>query len=297
MKRNLLLAMVLVATILMMGQLTYADEEHSHAHDTEPSVASEIADVVTNEYCPVMPDEKVDPDIHVEYQGKMVYLCCKMCRRQFLENPDEYLAALPQFASSNSDPSSGAPGTHEQADHAHELEVASSDPLSRNEGYEEHVHDHATDHGNAQELPSKVIRFSGKFHPVVVHFPIALTIIALLAEVLFVFRREELFRSAGRFCIIASALGALVAATLGWAAASSATYPSLELTLAFHRWLGTGAALLVVGCAILSESAARKDSRRLYWSYFVALTVGSVLIGVVGHLGATLIYGPNHFGF
>lgn len=294
MKRNPLLAMVLVATILMMGQLTYADEEHSHAHDTEPSVASEIADTVTNEYCPVMPGEKVDPEIHVEYQGKMVYLCCKMCRRQFLENPDEYLAALPQFASSNSDPSSGAPRTHE---HAHELEVASSDPLSRNGGHEEHVHDHAKDHGNAQELPSRVIRFTGKFHPVVVHFPIALTIIALLAEVLFLFRKEDLFRSAGRFCIVTSAFIALIAATLGWAAASSATYPSLELTLSFHRWLGTGAALLVVGCAILSEAAARKENRRLYWWYFGTLTVGSVLIGVVGHLGATLIYGPDHFGF
>lgn len=294
MKRSPLIALVLFTAFLAASQSTHADGDH--AHGTKHSSVAEVSGVVTNEFCPVMPEERVDPDIHVEYEGKTVYLCCKMCRRDFLESPDEYLAALPQFASSNSEKSS-APRTHEQADHAHELEVASSDPLSRNGGHEEHVHDRATDHGNAQELPSRVIRFTGKFHPVVVHFPIALTIIALLAEVLFVFRREELFRSAGRFCIVTSSLGAIVATTLGWAAANSATYPSLELTLSFHRWLGTGAALLVVGCAILSEAAARKDNRRLYWWYFGTLTVGSFLIGVVGHLGATLIYGPNHFGF
>jgi uncharacterized membrane protein/YHS domain-containing protein len=295
MKRNPLTALVLFAVFITLSQSILADGDN--AHDTEHSGVAEVSGVVTNEYCPVMPDEKVDPEIHVDYEGKTVYLCCKMCRRDFLESPEQYLTALPQFVSNSVSGTSTAPETSDGPGHSHVQEGASSESHDHRKDQEEHAHDHVTDHGNVQNLPARVIRFGGKFHPVVVHFPIALTIIALLAEVLFVFRKEELFRSAGRFCIVASALGALVAATLGWAAASSATYPSLELTLAFHRWLGTGAALLVVGCAILSEAAARKGNRRLYWSYFVALTVGSVIIGVVGHLGATLIYGPDHFGF
>jgi len=295
MKRSPLIALVLFTAFLASSQSTHADGDH--AHGNEHSSVAEVSGVVTNEFCPVMPDERVDPDIHVEYEGKTVYLCCKMCRRDFLESPQQYLAALPQFASNSVVGTSAAPETSDGAGHSHGQEVPSSESSAHQENQEEHAHDHATDHGNVQDLPARVIRFSGKFHPVVVHFPIALTIIALLAELLFVFKKEELFRAAGRFCIVISALSALVAASLGWAAASSANYPSLELTLAFHRWLGTGAAILVIGCAVLSEAAARKDNRKLYWSYFVALTVGSALVGVVGHLGATLIYGPNHFGF
>jgi uncharacterized membrane protein/YHS domain-containing protein len=295
MKRSSLIAWVLFAVFLALSHSTHADGDN--AHGSEHSSVAEGSGVVTNEYCPVLPDEKVDPEIHVEYEGKTVYLCCNMCRRQFLENPEEYLAALPQFASTSGDHSSSAAEAHEEATHTREEEDDSSEPSTHNEDEEENAHDHATDHGNGLELPGKLVRFAGKFHPVVVHFPIALTIIALLAELLFVFRKKELFRAAGRFCVAMSALGAVVAAILGWAAASSASYPSLELTLAFHRWLGTGAAVLIVGCAILSETAARRASRRNYRIYLVALTVSSVLVGVVGHLGATLIFGPGHFAF
>lgn len=47
-----------------------------------------------NTMCPVLTDEPVDPEIWVDYQGRRVYLCCQRCRKQFLENPEQYLAAL-----------------------------------------------------------------------------------------------------------------------------------------------------------------------------------------------------------
>jgi YHS domain-containing protein len=58
--------------------------------------------VLTNEMCPVMRDNKVDPNVYVDYKGKRVYFCCTDCRDTFLANPEPYLQYLPQFASMTS---------------------------------------------------------------------------------------------------------------------------------------------------------------------------------------------------
>ena len=46
--------------------------------------------------CPVM-GQPVDPNVFVEYEGKKVYFCCEDCKAQFQENPEKYIAELPQF--------------------------------------------------------------------------------------------------------------------------------------------------------------------------------------------------------
>ena len=72
---------------------------------------------------------------------------------------------------------------------AHEGEDHGAEPAAVTESHEhdqadEHgppSHDHATDHGDPEGF-GRVVRFLGKFHPVVVHFPIALILAAALAE-------------------------------------------------------------------------------------------------------------------
>lgn len=44
--------------------------------------------------CPVMPEQPVDRNIIVEYEGRKVYLCCQKCRRLFETNPEEYASAI-----------------------------------------------------------------------------------------------------------------------------------------------------------------------------------------------------------
>ena len=46
--------------------------------------------------CPVM-GGAIDKAIFTEYQGKKVYFCCRGCDQKFLEDPEKYLAKLPQF--------------------------------------------------------------------------------------------------------------------------------------------------------------------------------------------------------
>jgi len=46
--------------------------------------------------CPVM-GGPINKDIFIEYRGKKVYFCCPGCEGRFRENPEKYIAGLPQF--------------------------------------------------------------------------------------------------------------------------------------------------------------------------------------------------------
>ena len=59
----------------------------------EPAVQT-VAEQTT---CPIM-GGPIDKSIFVEYKGKKVYFCCKGCVAEFQNDPEKYIAKLPQFA-------------------------------------------------------------------------------------------------------------------------------------------------------------------------------------------------------
>lgn len=65
--------------------------EHASADQTQAVVA--VAEQTT---CPVM-GGPINKAIFTEYKGKKVYFCCKGCDQKFQENPEQYVAKLPQF--------------------------------------------------------------------------------------------------------------------------------------------------------------------------------------------------------
>jgi len=242
-----------------------ADEEHSsgghdqHLEGDQPSAGN---DQVTNSFCPVTVDEPIDPTIFVEHEGQRIYFCCNRCRKQFLENPEAYVANLPDF-------DNGAAG-----------------------------HSHEEDHGPAEGISTRdrLIRFAGKFHPVVVHFPIGLLIAALFSEIfgaVFPIRR---FREAARVLVNLGAPMAAIAAALGWAAGRFAKYPGeLEQVLSTHRWFGISTAVLALTTLALLELFWRKQDPGLRRAYLAALVLTALFVGITGHLGGTLIHGTEHF--
>lgn len=132
-------------------------------------------------------------------------------------------------------------------------------------------------------LTAPLPRWLGHFHPLVIHFPLALLPVALLAELIArAFRRKELEITA-TFCFTIGAISTVPSASMGWLLAESTSHSGESLDL--HRWLGVATASL----AVLSLIPIYKNPRlRLPLLLLIA-----ALAGATGHMGGSLSYGSD----
>jgi uncharacterized membrane protein len=150
------------------------------------------------------------------------------------------------------------------------------------------------------EMPlwKRTIRWIGRFHPVSTHFPVALMCVAVLAEALAWWTKREAWLQTVRFLVVLGAMGALVAASLGWVNASFTSYVGSSVAiLKWHRWLGTFTALWTVLCAVLAVIAECHEGSPERQRFRGALFVGAALVGISGFLGSALIYGLDHYSW
>jgi uncharacterized membrane protein len=131
----------------------------------------------------------------------------------------------------------------------------------------------------------------GRLHPLVVHFPIALILVAVVAELVAMGTQLPEWHTVAVANVRAGAVLALGSAVAGWLLASSRIVeasPSLE----WHRWLGMSAAIAAIGAAVTTTGAGDKPPR-LLWVYRLTLFWAAALVGVAGHFGAVLVWGPD----
>ena len=131
----------------------------------------------------------------------------------------------------------------------------------------------------------------GRLHPLVVHFPIALILVAAAAELVAMGTHLPAWRTIAVANARAGAVFAAGSAVAGWLLASSRIVeasPSLE----WHRWLGTSAAIAAIGVALTTVGVDDR-SPRLLWVYRLTLFWAAALVGVAGHFGAVLVWGPD----
>ena len=79
-------------------------------------------------------------------------------------------------------------------------------------------------------------QFIGRFHPLAVHFPIALILLVPILELAGLSNRLPYLRLSAGFVLGLATLGATVAAILGWCLARSGGYSGPLLTQ--HMWGG-----------------------------------------------------------
>lgn len=252
-------------------------------------------------FCPVLPDEQVDTSIFSDYNGQRVYFCCQKCRREFMEDPTPYLAHLATPSRDSQTRAATSPSQDELEHHSHSDEAISThvdeEPGIGHDSTEPE-HDHAEDHGQSAGL-LRAIRFLGKFHPLAVHFPIALILAAALAELLAMWGKLPIFAGSARYLTLLGGISAVVTAALGWAAGAFAHYPgALEATLVWHRWLGTATGVTAIVAAICSEWYRRDIGNVVFRrAYRAGLFAAAALAGMAGHFGAMLIYGWGYFAW
>jgi uncharacterized membrane protein len=131
----------------------------------------------------------------------------------------------------------------------------------------------------------------GRFHPLLVHFPIALVLTAAGAEVIAMWTQRDVWRSIAVINLRAGALSGAITLLAGWVLASA---PFIDATpsLALHKWTGVAAAAAATGAALASTSRALQ-SRRLLLVYRGALLGAAILVAIAAHLGGTLVWGGN----
>jgi uncharacterized membrane protein/mono/diheme cytochrome c family protein len=141
----------------------------------------------------------------------------------------------------------------------------------------------------------RALRWLGRFHILVVHFPIALLLAAAAGEVWFARGGNRTPAPAVRFCVLLGTAGAVAAAALGWLHAWAGNGAGAPAVLGLHRWLGTATAVWAVGTVLLSEWDEWRGTRSPWFR--LSLLVGALLVGAAAHFGGVLVHGDDFLTF
>jgi uncharacterized membrane protein len=129
----------------------------------------------------------------------------------------------------------------------------------------------------------ELIQFVGRFHPVAVHFPIALVLLAAVVECAGLFRSVKHVHASAGFVLALATASALAAASLGWTLGRNGGYEGALVTR--HMWGGISlAAALVICCAL------RAWNTKLYG---VALFATVCLMAWTSDQGGKLTHGEG----
>lgn len=94
-------------------------------------------------------------------------------------------------------------------------------------------------------------QFFGRLHPLIVHFPIALLVVALLLEVIGFRKGNHELRKATNILLLAGAASAVIAVAFGWLLEAQKQYTGDLLTV--HKWTGIATAALAIFTLLIHQ--------------------------------------------
>lgn len=139
---------------------------------------------------------------------------------------------------------------------------------------------------------SDVLAFFGRLHPLVVHFPIGILLLAAVLEVIARMESARRLAHAVPFVLALGALGATMAAVTGYVNSLDGRYD--EVLIAWHMWLGFGVCALSLAALMLKLLARRHPSRPVVRVYGVFLSACVVTLVFAGHYGGAIARGPGY---
>jgi uncharacterized membrane protein len=144
--------------------------------------------------------------------------------------------------------------------------------------------------GPAGHPPAARAPLIGRFHPLVVHIPIACLLLCVLAEFL-VATRGPAWEPCVRLLLVCGVLGAGAAVLTGtWFAPEGTLFHHQDPLLTQHEFLGW-MTLIVSSASLALLLLGRRPRMRVLFRLLLLLTVG--LVSLTGHLGGTMVYGEG----
>ena len=140
---------------------------------------------------------------------------------------------------------------------------------------------------------ARFMNWLGRFHPILVHFPIALFVVAGGLELAGLMLRKPTLVQGTRLLIALAAISALVAVGAGWLLMGFNVAKDNDLHRA-HRFLGTTIMLLGFATWWANERFLKLRGRGPALIYGALLVSTILAIGINGYLGSALVRGMRH---
>jgi len=134
----------------------------------------------------------------------------------------------------------------------------------------------------------EIIQFIGRLHPLILHLPIGILLIAFLMEWMSRKEKYNSFTPAVGFAIQVGMWSAIFAAISGYLLSWEGAYDEVILTR--HKYLGIATAVISVVVYFLHQRKKSKFGQNFYLPIFGILML---LIGITGHLGGSLSHGSE----
>lgn len=136
----------------------------------------------------------------------------------------------------------------------------------------------------------------GRFHPLLLHFPIVLAWVGAAIEGWRLKCDNPAVAKAVTWSEGIGALSALAVTASGWAlAAHEHMRQDYRLTLEWHRWLGTGATALLALAWLAAKSRSKDSTNVGRWIRRLAVWGSACLVTAAAHLGAVIVWGRDWF--
>jgi uncharacterized membrane protein len=130
------------------------------------------------------------------------------------------------------------------------------------------------------------------FHPMLVHFPIALVVFGFLADLgNLLFRKEPCLSKTGFYLLIVGTLSALVAWLTGllFTADLSGSAGDVKETHELFAWLTLGT-LIVTSVIRILMLYRKSENTKLQWLAFILYALAMIFVSITGYYGGTLVY-------
>ncbi len=141
------------------------------------------------------------------------------------------------------------------------------------------------------ETTNWILQLLGRLHPLLVHFPVGLLVVAFFLELYTLKKKSTGLREGITWMVYIGAISASLSALFGWFLKTQDEY-SGDL-VDNHQYTGIATAVLAIITALLLKNSLKKAVVNLI-AYRFMLGVTFVLLSIAGHLGANLTHGEDY---